>query len=183
GGRAAPGEEQRQRQGPEGARHRAGAKAAEKVRRSLAGSGARPVRPRIFAARSPSPPPMRNPASRRTKIVCTLGPATSSREAIRALIEAGMDVARLNFSHGSHDDHRRLIELVREEAQRAGRVVPVLQDLQGPKIRIGEVKNGVVLLHKGQPLTLTAEPVRLGTRKCVHVSYEPLAEEVSEGGR
>ncbi|NNF59447.1 MAG: pyruvate kinase [Rhodothermaceae bacterium] len=120
---------------------------------------------------------------RRTKIVCTLGPATSSREAIRALMAAGMDVARLNFSHGEHDDHRRLIELVREESARHGHVVPIVQDLQGPKIRIGTMKNGGVLLHKGQPLVLTAEPVRQGTRKRVHVSYDPLAEEVSAGGR
>lgn len=120
---------------------------------------------------------------RRTKIVCTLGPATSSRDAVRALIEAGMDVARLNFSHGSHDDHRRMMELVREEAKAAGRVIPILQDLQGPKIRIGDMKNGGVLLHKGHTLTLTAEPLKQGSRKRVHVSYEPLAEEVNAGGR
>ncbi|HYE94953.1 MAG TPA: pyruvate kinase [Rubricoccaceae bacterium] len=121
--------------------------------------------------------------SRRTKIVCTLGPATSSQEAVRALIAAGMDVARLNFSHGTHDDHRRLIELVREEAQRAGRPVPVLQDLQGPKIRVGEMENGGVLLHKGMRVVLTSEPLAVGTRQRVHVSYDALAEEVVEGGR
>ena len=120
---------------------------------------------------------------RRTKIVCTLGPASSSREAIRALISAGMDVARLNFSHGSHDDHKRLIGLVREESAAADRVVPILQDLQGPKIRIGEMKNGGALLHKGQSLCLTAEPVEYGTRKWVHVSYPPLASAVEIGGR
>ena len=120
---------------------------------------------------------------RRTKIVCTLGPASSSREAVRALIAAGMDVARLNFSHGSHDDHRRRIEVVREEAARIGRSIPILQDLQGPKIRIGEMENGGVLLHKGQALTLTAAPLELGTRARVHVSYDALAEEVVEGGR
>jgi len=119
---------------------------------------------------------------RRTKIVCTLGPSSSSREAIRALIEAGMDMARLNFSHGSHDDHKRLIGLVREESAAAGRVVPILQDLQGPKIRIGEMKNGGVLLHKGQSLYLTAEPVEYGTRKRVHVSYPSLASAVAVGG-
>ena len=120
---------------------------------------------------------------RRTKIVCTLGPASSSREAIRALISAGMDVARLNFSHGSHDEHKRLIGLVREESAAADRVVPILQDLQGPKIRIGEMKNGGALLHKGQSLCLTAEPVEYGTRKWVHVSYPPLASAVEIGGR
>ncbi len=120
---------------------------------------------------------------RRTKIVCTLGPATSSREAIRALIAAGMDVARLNFSHGSHDDHKQLINLVREEAASAGRVVPILQDLQGPKIRIGEIKKGGVLLHKGQTLRLTAEFMDFSTRKKVFVSYPPLASAVDIGGR
>jgi pyruvate kinase len=94
-----------------------------------------------------------------------------------------MDVARLNFSHGSHDDHKRLIGLVREESAAADRVVPILQDLQGPKIRIGEMKNGGVLLHKGQSLRLTAEPVEYGTRKRVHVSYPSLADAVEIGGR
>ena len=93
-----------------------------------------------------------------------------------------MDMARLNFSHGSHDDHKRLIGLVREESAAAGRVVPILQDLQGPKIRIGEMKNGGVLLHKGQSLYLTAEPVEYGTRKRVHVSYPSLASAVEIGG-
>ena len=93
-----------------------------------------------------------------------------------------MDMARLNFSHGSHDDHKRLIGLVREESAAAGRVVPILQDLQGPKIRIGEMKNGGVLLHKGQSLYLTAEPVEYGTRKRVHVSYPSLASAVEVGG-
>jgi len=120
---------------------------------------------------------------RRTKIVCTLGPATSSREAIRALIEAGMDVARLNFSHGSHEDHRARIGMVREEAQRYGRIIPILQDLQGPKIRIGDVAGGGVLLSKGQALTLTAEPLAESTAERVYVSYEPLAQEVVAGGR
>ncbi|MDX1420956.1 MAG: pyruvate kinase [Rubricoccaceae bacterium] len=126
---------------------------------------------------------MHSPDQRRTKIVCTLGPATSSRDAVRALIAAGMDVARLNFSHGTHDDHRRMIEVVREEAAHAGRVVPVLQDLQGPKIRIGAMKDGGVLLHKGQPLRLTAAPLNEGDAERVHVSYDPLVEEVVQGGR
>lgn len=126
---------------------------------------------------------MPRPTPRRTKIVCTLGPAVASREGVRALVRAGMDVARLNFSHGSHDDHRRMIEVVREEAKAAGRIVPVLQDLQGPKIRLGLVKEGGVLVHQGDPLTLTSAPVEEGDGDRVHVSYDPLAEEVSEGNR
>lgn len=126
---------------------------------------------------------MENLSPRRTKIVCTLGPATASREAVRALVEAGMDVARLNFSHGTHDDHRRTIGLVREESDRAGRVVPVLQDLQGPKIRVGVMKDGEVPLGTGQTLWLTAQPLAESDAARVHVSYDPLAEEVVQGGR
>ena len=122
-------------------------------------------------------------APRRTKIVCTLGPAVASVEGVRALIGAGMDVARLNFSHGSHDDHRRMIEVVRDEAKRAGRLVPILQDLQGPKIRLGAVAGGGVLIHKGETLVLTSEPVAEGTAARVHVSYDALADEVTLGGR
>lgn len=121
--------------------------------------------------------------TRRTKIVCTLGPATDDRESIRALIDAGMDVARMNFSHGSHEDHARRIGIVREEAAKVGRVVPILQDLQGPKIRLGEMQDGGVLIHKGQNLVLTSAPVEIGTAERAHVSYDALADEVVEGGR
>jgi pyruvate kinase len=120
---------------------------------------------------------------RRTKIVCTLGPATSSRETIRGLIEAGMDVARLNFSHGTHDDHRAMIRLVREESERAGRVVPILQDLQGPKIRLGNVRQGSVLIHKGDTLVLTTEPIEFSTQERAFVSYDALPQDVEPGGR
>lgn len=120
---------------------------------------------------------------RRTKIVCTLGPASSSPEVIRGLISAGMDVARLNFSHGTHDDHRTVIRTVREEAERAGRVVPILQDLQGPKIRLGDVEQGGVLIHKGQTLVLTSEPLEVSTQERAFVSYESLAKDVDPGGR
>ncbi|HEX8385940.1 MAG TPA: pyruvate kinase [Rubricoccaceae bacterium] len=126
---------------------------------------------------------MARPAPRRTKIVCTLGPAVASVEGVRGLIRAGMDVARLNFSHGTHDDHRRMIEVVRDEAKRAGRLVPILQDLQGPKIRLGLVAGGGVLVHEGETVVLTSEPVAEGTADRVHVSYDALADEVVEGGR
>ena len=120
---------------------------------------------------------------RRTKIVCTLGPASSDRDTIRGLIEAGMDVARLNFSHGTHDEHRERMRLVRQESERVGKVVPILQDLQGPKIRIGEVEQGGVLLHKGDALVLTSEPMPVGTAERVYVSYDQLADDVEPGGR
>lgn len=126
---------------------------------------------------------MSRPAPRRTKIVCTLGPAVASREGVRALIGAGMDVARLNFSHGEHDDHRRMMEIVRDEAKAVGRPVPILQDLQGPKIRLGQVKDGGVEIDVGDRLTLTSADVAEGTAERVHVSYAALAEEVAEGNR
>src|ERR1700754_29002 len=80
--------------------------------------------------------------TRRAKIVCTLGPATSSPERIRGLVDAGMDVARLNFSHGDHTDHENVYKLVRQAAEDAGRPVAVLADLQGPKIRLGRFVDG-----------------------------------------
>jgi len=120
---------------------------------------------------------------RRTKIVCTLGPSSSDPGAIRALIRAGMDIARLNFSHGSHEDHARLIRYVREAADEQGKVVPILQDLQGPKIRLGPIENGSVQIRKGQPLTLTSEPVERGTAERVQITYDLLAQDVSVGGR
>ncbi|MEO1477045.1 MAG: pyruvate kinase [Bacteroidota bacterium] len=119
---------------------------------------------------------------RRTKIVCTLGPSTDDRETLRAIIAAGMGVARLNFSHGTHDEHRRRMEMVHEEARRAGRVIPILQDLQGPKIRVGNMEDGAVLLHEGQSFTLTSEPVEIGTTERATVSYEGLASDVNVGG-
>lgn len=121
---------------------------------------------------------------RRTKIVCTLGPASSDRETIREMIRAGMDVARLNFSHGTHEDHRRVIEYVREVAREEERPVALLQDLQGPKIRIGEVQNGGVLIHKDRRLVLTTEPMEeKGTAERVYIDHESLPEDVGEDGR
>ena len=87
--------------------------------------------------------------SRRAKIVCTLGPATSSAEQITALVEAGMDVARLNFSHGDHADHAESYRRVREASDKVGRGVAVLAELQGPKIRLGRFAGGPVLLESG----------------------------------
>jgi pyruvate kinase len=80
--------------------------------------------------------------ARRGKIVCTLGPATSSDEAVRALVEAGMDVARMNFSHGDYSDHKASYDRVRAASNATGRAVGVLADLQGPKIRLGRFADG-----------------------------------------
>ncbi len=120
---------------------------------------------------------------RRTKIVCTLGPSSSDTETIGRLIDAGMDVARLNFSHGSHDDHRILIDRVRAAAADRGIVVPILQDLQGPKIRIGNVKHGGVLLHEGAEFVLTSEPMAIGKAKRVHIDHPAIGNDAKVGGR
>ena len=91
----------------------------------------------------------------RTKIVCTLGPSSSSRESLAALLDAGMNVARLNFSHGEHETHAKNIALIRELSRERGKHVAILQDLQGPKIRTGKLKGGGITILKGQRLTLT----------------------------
>lgn len=119
-------------------------------------------------------------AGRRTKIVCTLGPATSSPERVRALVEAGMDVARLNFSHGSHDEHTSLYEAVRRASDETGRAVGVMADLQGPKIRLGRFEGGAAVLTPGSTFTVTTEPGE-GTSERASVSYEALAREMAPG--
>jgi len=116
----------------------------------------------------------------RTKVVGTLGPASSSPEVIRGLIEAGLDVARINFSHGTHDAHVRAIGAVRAEAQVAGRPVAILGDLQGPRIRIGELREALEVAD-GQRLAF-APQVRARPGD-VPVTYEHLASDVRSGGR
>ena len=120
---------------------------------------------------------------RRTKIVSTLGPASSDKKTIKALIEAGVDVTRMNFSHGTHEEHEERIELVRRAANELGRDVAILQDLQGPKIRVGQMKDGSVLIHEGHQLILSAEEMEYGTSERVYVSYPSLHVDVEIGGR
>lgn len=120
---------------------------------------------------------------RRTKIIATIGPASADRETVGALIAAGIDVARLNFSHGTHDDHRRVIENIRAEAKRQERPVTLLQDLQGPKIRVGAMRDGGILLRTGQRLVLTPESLEESTTDRVYVSYDTLADDVDAGGQ
>ncbi|MBI1955895.1 MAG: pyruvate kinase [Acidobacteria bacterium] len=120
---------------------------------------------------------------RRTKIICTLGPATNSIGAIRKLIGAGMDMARLNFSHGTHEQHAILAGWVREAAKAAGKPVALLQDLAGPKIRTGRLRGGrPVSLAAGQRLWLTPQGIA-GTPRRVSVTYLTLAKEVRQGDR
>ena len=91
---------------------------------------------------------------RRAKIIATLGPASSTLGTVAALVESGLDVARINLSHGTHADHARSIALVRQAAEASGRAVGVLADLQGPKIRLGRFANGSVLLRPGERLSV-----------------------------
>lgn len=117
---------------------------------------------------------------RRTKIVATIGPATSHPEVLKALIQAGATTLRLNFSHGTHEDHHRSIRLIRQTAFELDQPVGILQDLQGPKIRLGRFETGSIYLNKGDRFTLTSEPM-IGTQDMSSVTYEPLADEVPEG--
>jgi pyruvate kinase len=119
---------------------------------------------------------------RRAKIVCTLGPATDTVERCRALVEAGMDVARLNFSHGEHADHGRRFHEVRQAATAAGRNVAVLADLQGPKIRLGRFADGPVEWAVGERVRITVEDVP-GDHDRVSTTYKELADDVRPGDR
>lgn len=119
---------------------------------------------------------------RRTKIVATLGPASTNRECLSALIKAGMDVARLNFSHGTADDHRQRAALVRELAAEQGRFVALMGDLQGPKIRIARFKEGKVQLRVGQRFTLSNDhPADAGTNEIVGIDYPELVRDCKPG--
>jgi len=117
---------------------------------------------------------------RRTKIVATIGPATSRPDVLKELIKAGATTLRLNFSHGTHEDHQRSIRLIRQTAFELNQPVGILQDLQGPKIRLGRFETGSIIVNKGDRFTLTSEPIP-GTQEISSVTYEPLADEVPEG--
>lgn len=120
---------------------------------------------------------------RRTKIVCTLGPSSRDYQTIERLMTEGMDVARLNFSHGSHDDHRNVFETVRRAASETGRAVAVMADLQGPKIRTGRLEDGrPVNLSPGASFCITARDVP-GNARCVSTTYESLPQDITPGSR
>ncbi|MEV5984187.1 pyruvate kinase [Streptomyces sp. NPDC052051] len=120
---------------------------------------------------------------RRAKIVCTLGPATDSYHQIKDLVEAGMDIARFNLSHGSHADHEERYRHVRQASEETGRTVGVLADLQGPKIRLGRFTEGPVLLEHGDTFTITVEEGAEGDRHTCGTTYPGLATDVSPGER
>ncbi|MFX4303420.1 pyruvate kinase [Alicyclobacillus tolerans] len=118
---------------------------------------------------------------RKTKIVCTIGPASESPEILRQLMRAGMDVARLNFSHGSYEEHAERIRRIREAAADVGKHVAILLDVKGPKIRTGKIAGGQVELLDGKLVTLTIQPLAEGTAERVWISYEGLVEDVYPG--
>ncbi|MFN3297175.1 pyruvate kinase [Caldimonas sp.] len=119
--------------------------------------------------------------NRATKIVATLGPASSTPEILERMIRAGADVVRLNFSHGTAQDHIERAALVREAAQRAGKDVAIMADLQGPKIRVGKFEGGKTLLEPGQPFILDAGWTDLGNHERVGLDYKELPRDVKPG--
>ncbi|MDP9495273.1 MAG: pyruvate kinase [Actinomycetota bacterium] len=119
---------------------------------------------------------------RHTKIIATLGPAVADEASIRGLVEAGMDVARLNFSHGDREFHRALAGWVREAAREAGRTVAILQDVQGPKLRVGEFPAGAIRLKKGDQVHLVPGS-GVGARDVIPVGYDQLLTDVLPGHR
>jgi pyruvate kinase len=128
---------------------------------------------------APTPAPA-TPTARRAKIVCTLGPATAGEERLAQLVAAGMDIARLNFSHGDRSDHESTYRAVRAVADHAGRAVGVLADLQGPKIRLGRFADGPVEWHPGDAVRITVDDVP-GTRERVSTTYAGLAADARPG--
>ena len=119
--------------------------------------------------------------ARATKIVATLGPASSSPEVLERMLRAGVDVVRLNFSHGKAQDHIDRAALVREVAARAGKEVAIMADLQGPKIRVGKFDGGSTQLQAGQSFILDAATSELGNHERVGLDYKDLPRDVKPG--
>src|SRR5215204_7416479 len=122
--------------------------------------------------------PLRNLDSKHTKIVATIGPASQDEGMIRQLIRAGMDVARINFSHGDHETHGRVIETVRRVAAEEKVVVAILADIQGPKIRIGKVVPEPLELHEGDKITLTLDNVT-GENNVISLPHPEFVQDIT----
>lgn len=120
---------------------------------------------------------------RHTKIIATLGPAVASREGVRSLVEAGMDVARLNFSHGSAEELRQLYEWVRDASEKVGRPVAVMQDIQGPKLRVGVFPDGEIKLNQGLEVDLVPPDTWEGGPTTIPIGYDRLLEDIHPGHR
>lgn len=119
--------------------------------------------------------------ARRTKIVATIGPASGSEQMIKELLDRGVNVFRLNFSHGDADGHRRQASIIRQVCQQTNRHAALLGDLQGPKIRIGKLANDPLELNNGQTITLSVDPNKNSSDNCIAVDYKPLPSSVNSG--
>ncbi|MBQ8418583.1 MAG: pyruvate kinase [Phascolarctobacterium sp.] len=119
---------------------------------------------------------------KKTKIICTVGPSTDNIELLGKMMRAGMDLARFNFSHGSHEDHGKRLAMVKAAAEKVGKVVATIADTKGPEMRLGMFVNGKVTLNEGDEFVLTTEEV-LGDEHLAHVNYNGLPEEVSVGSK
>ena len=117
---------------------------------------------------------------KKTKIICTVGPSTDNVELLGNMMRAGMDLARFNFSHGSHEDHGKRLAMVREAAAKVGKVVATIADTKGPEMRLGMFANNKVNLHEGDEFVLTTEEV-VGDVHKAHVNYAGLPQEVHVG--
>src|SRR5436190_23387946 len=149
------------------------AQTARSLSRHAMSVASRSLRAASFCYSSPS-------MLRSTKIVATLGPASSEPAVLERMVRAGVDVVRLNFSHGVAADHERRAALVKEIATKTGRTVAILCDLQGPKIRVGKFKDGKVTLEKGQPFVLDAA-ADIGDAQRVGLDYKELPRDVASG--
>ena len=117
---------------------------------------------------------------KKTKIICTVGPSTDNVELLGRMMRAGMDLARFNFSHGSHEDHRKRLAMVREAAAKVGKTIATIVDTKGPEMRLGMFANNKVTLHEGNEFILTTADV-VGDEHIVHVNYSGLPDEVHTG--
>ena len=118
---------------------------------------------------------------KKTKIICTIGPSSSSKDKILELIKNGMDLARLNFSHGNHETHKKTYELLRECELSLGVHIGVLADLQGPKIRVGKIENDSIWLETGQKINLIPDPNYLGNKETLGCTYPEIIQDLQEG--
>ncbi len=119
---------------------------------------------------------------RKTKIVCTVGPATNDEDTLTELIEAGLNVARLNFSHGTHEGHKESIDIIKAARERAQKPIPIMLDTKGPEIRTGDFKDGKVQLKTGDTVTVTTRKVE-GDETLIPITYEGIADDVKVGDR
>ncbi len=122
------------------------------------------------------------PKFNRTKIIATIGPATASYEKLKEIIKEGVDICRLNFSHGAHSDHEKAIENIRKINEELNSNIGILLDLQGPKLRIGEVENNEIFLKDGSELTITTQEC-IGTAQKLYIKYEMLTKDIKKGHR